>query len=115
MIFIKIIRMMLCFSVLRNSRPSSDEAMPVAATATAILCNETILPITPVAAFEEAVSMGFSPTSFAVTTCNVPNNAFDEVSLPVRKTPVQPSMALNAGNSPPVAAKASPNVEVMPA
>ena len=114
-IAIKIIRMMLCLSVVRNSLPSSDDAMPVAATATAILCSDTILPITPVAAFDEAVRIGLSPISFAVTTCSVPNNAFEDVSLPVRNTPVQPSIALNAGNSGPVAANASPNVDVMPA
>ena len=62
------IKMMLCFRVIRKSRPSSDDAMPVAATATAMLCSEIILPITPVAAFVEAVSTGFKPSALAVTT-----------------------------------------------
>ncbi len=106
---------MLCFSVMRKRRPSSDDAIPVAATATAMLCNEIILPMTPVAALVEAVRIGFKSSALAVTTCNVPNSAFDEVSLPVRNTPVHPSMALKNGNNVPVAANARPSVEVMPA
>ena len=68
-----------------------------------------------IAALVDAVKIGFNPSVFAVTTCRLPNSAFDEVSLPVRKTPVQPSIALNAGNSDPVAANANPSVEVIPA
>ena len=80
-----------------------------------MLCSEIILPMTPVAAFVDAVRMGFSPSALAVTTCSVPKSAFDDVSLPVRNTPVQPSMALKNGKRAPVAAKARPRVEVMPA
>ena len=71
--------------------------MPVAATATAMLWSEIILPITPVAALVEAVSTGFNPSALAVTTCRVPNNALEDVSLPVRNTPVHPSIALKNG------------------
>ena len=55
--------------------------------------------MTPVAAFVDAVRIGFNPRALAVTTCRVPNSALDEVSLPVKKTPVQPSIALKKGKA----------------
>ena len=42
--------------------------MPVAATATAMLWMEIILPITPAAELTEAVRIGFRRSAFAVTT-----------------------------------------------
>ena len=48
---ITIIRRTLCLIVKRNSRPSSAVVIPVAATATAMLCTEIILPMTPAAEF----------------------------------------------------------------
>ena len=47
--------------VKRKSRLSSSRDMPVAATATAMLCTEIILPMTPAAEFTEAVRTGFRP------------------------------------------------------
>ena len=73
--------------------------MPVAATATARLVRLIILPITPPAEFDAAIIAGLSPRLFAVTTCRLPNSAFEEVSLPVRNTPSQPSSELKNGNS----------------
>ena len=73
--------------------------MPVAATATAMLWTEIILPITPAAEFTDAVSTGLRPSAFAVTTCRLPNSAFADVSLPVRNTPSQPRTALKNGNA----------------
>ena len=35
-----------------------------------------------------------NPSALAVTTCRLPNKALDDVSLPVKKTPVHPSIAL---------------------
>jgi hypothetical protein len=58
---ITIIRNTLCLMVNRNSRLSSSWRHAVAATATAMLCTEIILPITPAAEFTEAVRIGFSP------------------------------------------------------
>src|SRR5438552_15015642 len=52
------IRNTLCLMVNRNSLPSSAVVMPVAATPTALLRGETILPITPAAEFTEAISTG---------------------------------------------------------
>ena len=75
--------------------------MPVAATATAMLCTEIILPMTPAAEFTDAVSTGLRPSAFAVTTCRLPNSALADVSLPVRNTPSQPTTALKNGNAPP--------------
>ena len=79
---ITIISRMLCLMVNRNSRLSSAGVMPVAATATAMLCSEIILPITPAAEFTEAVSTGLMPSALAVTTCRLPNSALADVSLP---------------------------------
>src|SRR5437868_8187068 len=104
----------LCLMVNRNSRLSSSRDMPVAATATAMLCTEIILPITPAAEFTDAVSTGFRCSALAVTTCRLPNSAFADVSLPVSNTPSQPTVALKNGNSTPVAAIARPSVDVMP-
>src|SRR3954447_16787799 len=59
---------MLCLIVNRNSRLSSSGVMPVAATATAMLCSEIILPTTPAAEFTDAVSTGLMLNAFAVTT-----------------------------------------------
>ena len=63
---------------------------------------------------EAAIKTGFIPSLSAVTTCKVPKSAFADVSLPVRKTPNQPSIALKNGNKIPVAANASPRVAVAP-
>ena len=70
--------------------------------------------MTPAAEFTDAVSTGLSPIWFAVITCRLPNKALADVSLPVRKTPSQPRIALKNGNVRPVAASAMPSVEVMP-
>ena len=73
--------------------------MPVAATATAMLCSEIILPITPAAELTDAVSIGLRSSALAVTTCRLPKSAFADVSLPVRNTPSQPRTALKNGNA----------------
>ena len=104
----------LCLMVNRNSLPSSAVVIPVAATATAMLWGETIFPITPAAEFTEAISTGLRCSAVAVTTWRLPKSALADVSLPVRKTPSQPSTALKNGNAGPVAASASPSVDVMP-
>ena len=49
----------------RKSLLSSAEVMPVAATATAMLDSEIILPTTPAAEFTDAVNTGFTVTSVA--------------------------------------------------
>ena len=108
------IRNTLCLMVNRKSLLSSARVMPVAATATAMLWTEIILPITPAAEFTEAVNTGLRFRAVAVTTCRLPNSAFADVSLPVRKTPSHPSVALKNGNAPPLVASASPSVEVIP-
>src|SRR4051812_33196231 len=105
---------MLCLIVNRNSLLSSSRDIPVAATATAMLWTEIILPITPAAEFTDAVRTGFKWSAFAVTTWRLPNSAFADVSLPVRNTPSQPTTALKNGNAPPVAASDKPSVDVIP-
>ena len=82
--------------------------MPVAATATAMLWTEIILPITPAAEFTEAVSTGLRPSALAVTTCRLPKSALADVSLPVRNTPSQPTTALKNGNATPVRRQRQP-------
>ena len=59
-------------------------------------------------------STGFKPIRVAVTTWSDPNNAFAEVSLPVRNTPSQPSSGLKNGKVDPVPAITSPSVVVAP-
>ena len=88
--------------------------MEVAAAATAMLVRLIIFPITPPAEFPDAISTGFIPSLVAVTCWSVPKRALADVSLPVRKTPKEPSTALNSGKSTPVAAKARPKVTVAP-
>ena len=70
--------------------------------------------MTPAAEFTDAVSTGLRPSAVAVTTCRFPNSAFADVSLPVRKTPSQPTTALKNGNKTPDPASARPIVDVMP-
>ena len=88
---------MLCFRVKRNSLGSSDEGIPVAAAATAMLWRLIILPMTPPLELAAAIRSGFSPRCVAVTTCRLPNRALAEVSLPVRNTPSHPSRELKNG------------------
>src|SRR5579864_6880114 len=102
----------LCLSVNRKSLASSVEAILVAAAATAMLDRLIILPITPPLELDAAIRTGFRPRRDAVTTWRLPNRALAEVSEPVRKTPIQPRMALKKGNTTPVAAKARPRVAV---
>ena len=92
----------------------SSRFMEVAAVATAMLVKLIIFPITPAAEFDEAIRTGLMPNPVAVTVCSGPKSAFAEVSLPVRNTPSQPSIALKNGNITPVAAKARPSVPVAP-
>ena len=88
--------------------------MAVAQEATATLCRLSILPITPPAEFDDAISTGFICSVWAVTTWRFPNKALAAVSLPVRNTPSHPSSALKNGKRTPVAANASPSVAVAP-
>ena len=47
-------------------------------------------------------------------TWRLPKSALAEVSLPVRKTAIQPSSGEKNGKAAPVAAKVRPNVPVAP-
>ena len=105
---------MLWRRVNRNSFDSSFGCMPVAAAATAMLCRLIILPITPPLELDAASNTGFRCRLLAVTTCKFPKRAFPEVSLPVRKTPTQPSKELKNGKEAPLAAKANPRDAVAP-
>jgi len=69
----------------------------VAVLATQMLCASIILPITPPELFAAAISTGLRPSLFAVIVCRLPNNTFEDVSLPVTATPSQPSMAAKNG------------------
>ncbi len=72
------------------------------------------MPITPAELLVAAIRIGSRPDSFAVVACSGPNSVFDEVSLPVRNTPIMPSHAAKNGNRTPVFASASAIDEVMP-
>src|SRR5450759_4598624 len=107
-------RRTLCQKVNRKRRDSSVDFMPVAATATAMLCTLIILPITPPAELAAAVRIGFRPTCLAAVVCRLPNRKLLEASEPVRNTPIHPSRGLKNEKQTPVVANASPSVEVAP-
>ena len=73
-----------------------------------------ILPITPPELLDAAARIGLMPSWAAVICCRLPNSALDEVSLPVRATPSQPSSGEKKGNSLPVLAKARPMLASSP-
>ena len=52
-----------------------------------------------------------TPTCCAVIACKFENNAFAEVSDPVKNTPIHPKNGEKNGNSPPVPASANASVE----
>jgi len=99
----------LCRSVNRKSFPSSWDAKPVAAAATAMFCRLIIFPTTPPLEFAAAIRAGFSPSRVAVSTWRFPNRALAEVSLPVRNTPNHPRTTPKNGNNLPVAAATNPS------
>ena len=65
--------------------------MPVAAAATEMLCRLIILPMTPPLELEAAISAGYRPQLVGRHHLQVAEQRVGEVSLPVRKTPSQPS------------------------
>src|ERR1700722_14809965 len=105
--------MKLCLTVNRKSDDSFPTRFPAAA-ATAMDCGEIIFPTTPPEIFAPTVTTGSTPIAFAVTDCNFPNNALEEVSEPVIKTPSQPSNGANNGNHFPVPVNVLEMVSVMP-
>src|SRR5881397_3866067 len=56
-------------------------------------CASTILPITPPAEFAAHMSTGSRLSCCAVIRCRLPNSAFDDVSLPVSATHIEPRVA----------------------
>src|SRR5262245_23125893 len=71
--------------------------------------------MTPPELFDAAASVGEKPSCCAVTCCKLPNNTFEDVSLPVSATPSQPRIGEKNGNKKPVLANASPIVASSPA
>ncbi len=92
------------------SRPTA----PTPAAPTDRFCGLIIFPITPAELLVAAIRIGFIAASFAVVACSGPNKVFDEVSLPVRNTPIMPSHAAKNGNNTPVLASASAIDDVIP-
>jgi hypothetical protein len=82
---------------------------PVATPATTMLCASIILPITPPALLAAAASTGATPTCRAVICCKPPNSTLEEVSLPVRATPSQPSSGEKNGKQNAGAGKSQPH------
>src|SRR5713101_2326782 len=77
-------------------------------------CASTILPITPPAELAAHIRTGSRPSCSAVMRCKLPNNAFEEVSLPVSATPSQPRNVPKNGYSHPVRVNASPSTASIP-
>src|SRR5439155_11109931 len=74
-----------------------------------------ILPITPPDELVAAVKIGLTlPSCLAVCACSGPNKVFEDVSLPVRKTPSQPRNAATNGKMNPVLDRAMAMLAVMP-
>ena len=105
--------MKLCFTVKRNNSDSFP-TRPTAAAPMAMDCGEIILPVTPPDALALTVTTGSTPRVSAVVACSLQNNAFDEVSEPVRNTPSHPSTGEKNGNRNPVLANATAMVVDMP-
>src|SRR5690606_19803449 len=103
----------LCFTVKRN-RSDSLPISPTAATPMAIDCGEIILPVTPPDALALTVTTGSTPMVSAAVACSLQNNAFEDVSEPVRNTPNQPSIGEKKGNNTPVPASATAIVMDIP-
>ena len=87
-------------------RSDSFPTSPTAAAPIAIDCGEIILPVTPPEALALTVTTGSTPRVSAEVDCNLQNNALEDVSEPVRKTPNHPRIGEKNGNSGPVAASA---------
>src|SRR6266513_2566605 len=77
-------------------------------------CASTILPITPPALLVAHIRIGLRFSCCAVIRCKLPNNAFEEVSLPVSATPSHPKKVPKNGNSHPVRVNANPSTASMP-
>ena len=92
------------------SRPTA----PTPAAPTERFCGLIILPMTPAELFVAPIRIGSSPVTLAVVACSGPNRVFDDVSLPVRKTPIMPSHAEKNGNHQPVFASANAIDDVIP-
>ena len=80
----------LCLTVNLKSSDSLPTRCPAAA-ATAMDWGEIILPTTPPETFAATVMTGSTPMDVAVVAWSFPNNALEEVSEPVIKTPNHPS------------------------
>jgi hypothetical protein len=107
-------RKTLCLIVNLKSLPSSSEVSPVAAQATGNAGERDHLAHHARGGVHRGGQHGINADLGGRDHCRFPNNAFAEVSLPVRKTPNQPRMALKNGKIDPVAARARPSVDVMP-
>src|SRR6185369_5954524 len=94
---------MMTLARISPSRPTA----PTPAAPTDRFCGLIILPITPAELLVAHIRIGFSPATLAVVACSGPKSVFDEVSLPVRKTPSMPRNAEKKGKSQPVRASAS--------
>ena len=97
----------------RKISPSRPTA-PTPAAPTERFCGLIILPMTPPELLVAAMRMGSRPATFAVVAWSGPKSVFDEVSLPVRKTPSMPMKAEKNGKRTPVSARARAIEDVMP-
>src|SRR5260221_1034820 len=104
---------MECQTTKRKIMPSLPTWL-VAAVATQIDCASTILPITPPALLAAVIRTGSRPSCWAVIFCKLPNNALDEVSLPVNATPSHPRKVPKNGKNQPVWVNASPKTASLP-
>src|SRR2546425_4552863 len=100
--------------VRRKISPSAPTRLTPAAP-TDRFCGLIILPITPPDELVPAVRIGLTLCSCcAVCACSGPNRVLDDVSLPGRNNPSQPTNAETNGNKSPGLEKAKARLEDMP-
>src|SRR5664280_895995 len=103
----------LCLRVKRK-RSDSRPTRPTAPVATAMDCGEIILPVTPPVELAATIRVLLTWIWWAVLACRLQKSAFDEVSDPVRKTPIHPRNGAKNGNATPVVASNNARVAERP-
>lgn len=99
--------MIECKMVLRSTRPSWP-CNPTVETPVVKFWGEIILDVTAPVELVDAIKIADKPISLAATTCKLPNNELEEVSLPDKKQAIQPSQADKKGNALPTEANVKP-------
>ena len=85
------------FPMIAESTLLTPSMLPIAATATAMLCGEMILPMAPPAMLAATSCTGSTPSSAATSVCICANKTPAEVVEPVTNVPMMPTIGAKAG------------------